>query len=279
MTISIMKMLIGLSSSAIVCLAAWRCRALTVSGAAAAFVVGALIMGLGGLAFAVPLIVFFVTSSAWSRWRTGNQRAAEKHGRNASQVIGNGGVAALIAVAAALTPAHMLPTTRDWFLLYVASLAFANADTWATEIGSKLSRSARRISDWARVTSGTSGAVSLPGSLAALAGSLVVAASAAAVWPTAAFALQWPMDWAEALAVTWAGFVGSLVDSLLGATVQAEYRCAKCGKHTEAVTHCDMPTLKLRGLRWFGNGAVNFAGSLAAVLAAWYLLQSFAWPI
>ncbi len=274
-----LAMVVGICLSAGVCVPAWRMRALSSSGAIAAFVVGSLIMGLGGVAFAIPLVVFFVTSSLWSRWRTRGRHGNRSKGRDASQVIGNGGVATMIVLAALATPEDARPTTRDWYLLYLAALAFANADTWATEIGSKLSGSARMITDWRRVTSGTSGAISLIGSLAGLAGACVIAASAYAVWPAARDMLLWRIDAAEGLAVVWAGFMGALVDSFLGATVQAQYRCNRCERIVEEVRHCGAATARLRGVRWFGNGAVNFAGSLAAAACAWYLLRAFAWPI
>lgn len=278
MSVSPLSMAIGVASSVVVCVIAWRLRALSVSGCAAGVAVGTIIMGMGGVAFAAPLVVFFVTSSAWSRWKRADRGADRGQARDASQVIANGGVAALIVLVAAAMPPEGRPTTRDWFLIYVGALAFANADTWGTEVGSKLSRSARLITDWSKVGPGTSGGISLVGTLAALMGSAIVVLSAYAVWPIAATTLQWRMDLAEGLAVTWAGFMGSLADSLLGAAIQAQYGCSKCGRRCEEPEHCGMPARLVRGVRWFGNGAVNFAASIAAAGCAWYLLRAFAWP-
>jgi uncharacterized membrane protein len=75
-----------------------------------------------------------------------------------------------------------------------------------------------------------------------------------------------------------AGLAGSLVDSLLGATIQGVYYCPSCEKETERhpVHVCGTPTSPLRGWRWLNNDLVNFVASLtgAAVAAAGWLLVS-----
>ena len=35
------------------------------------------------------------------------------------------------------------------------------------------------------------------------------------------------------------GFIGNLIDTLLGAFVQAGYQCSNCGLKTEKTIHCD----------------------------------------
>jgi uncharacterized membrane protein len=56
---------------------------------------------------------------------------------------------------------------------------------------------------------------------------------------------------------------GAMLDSALGATVQAVYRCPKCLKETERTLHtCGTPTEPARGWRWLDNEWVNFFGSL-----------------
>ena len=125
-------------------------------------------------------------------------------------------------------------------MLYLAAFATVNADTWATEIGG-LSRSAPRLlSNWKRAPAGASGAVTLLGLAAAAAGSLVV---------TAAGWLVWRLSPAEFVAVAWAGFLGSFVDSLLGASVQALYRNPATGEFTERTVVDGVKTVKVRGLR------------------------------
>jgi uncharacterized membrane protein len=72
------------------------------------------------------------------------------------------------------------------------------------------------------------------------------------------------------LVVSLAGLWGSLFDSWIGATVQAVYFCAACGKETEHhPTHrCGRPTYLLRGWCWLDNDGVNFLSPLAGAVVA-----------
>jgi uncharacterized membrane protein len=65
-----------------------------------------------------------------------------------------------------------------------------------------------------------------------------------------------------------AGFVGCNVDSLLGGTVQALYRCAVCGTMTEKKVHCDQPTTWAKGRRAIGNNEVNLLSDVVAIAVA-----------
>jgi uncharacterized membrane protein len=78
----------------------------------------------------------------------------------------------------------------------------------------------------------------------------------------------WRYAWALPVALT-SGLVGSLVDSLLGASVQAIYYCPSCTKETESRLHgCGSSTLHRRGWRWLNNDVVNFLSSFVGALVA-----------
>jgi uncharacterized membrane protein len=70
-----------------------------------------------------------------------------------------------------------------------------------------------------------------------------------------------------------AGLAGSMFDSLLGATVQAIYRCPSCAKETEKHPRhsCGTPTERIRGLASINNDVVNLACSAAGALIGWIL--------
>ncbi len=230
--------------------AAYAAKALTVSGAVSAAVLGAIIFGLGGWRDAAALLAFFLTSSALSRWRRRNKEVLgfEKTGRrDAAQVWANGGVAAACVLAPRLAPG--LPTVQA-HLAFLAALGAANADTWATEIGAALGGTPFLLTTGRRVAPGVSGAVSGPGLLAALSGAALLGAFTGG----GAF-----------LVVTISGWAGALFDSLLGATVQAQWRDA-AGRWTET----PQPSAPARGLRGMNNDRVNLLCTLsAAALAAW----------
>jgi uncharacterized protein (TIGR00297 family) len=263
-----MKLLIGFLFALLIAFTAYRAQSLSRSGALAAVVVGTVVFGVGGWQWAVLLLAFFITSSALTRTfkkrKSGLSEKFSKGGqRDAGQVIGNGGLATLFAGLTAFYPND----SRLW-LAFAASLAAANADTWATELGVLNPHPPRLITHPIRVVEqGTSGGISLLGTLAALAGAALIGLLAGALSPNANQISMF-------LIVTLAGLLGSLFDSLLGATLQAIYHCPSCDKDTERfpLHGCGTPTIQIRGWKWMDNDWVNFACGAFAVIAALLLL-------
>jgi uncharacterized protein (TIGR00297 family) len=247
----------GAALAGVVAFGAYAAGSLSRGGAWAAVVVGTLTFGVGGVLPAVLLLLFFFSSSALSR--VGGERkrkvaaAFSKGGRrDHAQVLANGALAALLSVGYGLSGGGL------WLAGLAGALAAVNADTWATELGVLARQQPRRITTGERVAAGTSGAISLPGILAALGGALSIGLPAG-------LPLGLPML-AGALAI--AGLAGSLFDSLLGATLQAIYYCPACSKETERhpLHGCGSPTRPLRGWRWLDNDGVNFAASTVGAL-------------
>ena len=247
--INIFQIIIGVMFAAGVTLAAWRAGALTISGALAACLVGAIIFGAGGWRWAWPLLLFFGTSSALSRWRRTAKKnlGYEKGGRrDAWQVGANGGVATLCALLPHLFSGVSLSHAH---LLFLSALAAANADTWGTEIGSALQGKTYDLRTGWLAPPGTSGGVSLGGTLAALAGAALIGLCA--------------VHGAARILVTLAGLVGALGDSLLGAVAQAQWRDPVWPGHW---TERPQPGPPIRGWRWVSNDMVNLACTLLAVV-------------
>ena len=251
----IAQLLIGLLAAGLVSTLAAKAGALRRSGAIAAVLVGAPVYAAGGITWSALLLVFFLSGSALSRLPTphGGRIVEKTGGRDWAQVFANGGAPALIAAASLFHPLDL------WSTAFAGSLAAATGDTWATEIGSRASGSALQITTLRPVPAGTSGGISLPGTVAAATGALVLAAAAIFFAP----AVNWPV-------VAVSGFAGSVIDSLLGATLQEVRYCPVCGAETEQRLHapCGTRTTWLRGLRFMNNDAVNLlATATAAVLA------------
>ncbi len=237
--------------------ASYRARFLDLSGALAASILAWMVIALGGAAWAVPAVTFFVLSSLLSRLGRRRKQAAEARAakgsrRDVGQVVANGGVGAALLAAHTFVPAPAL------YLGFVGAFAAAAADTWGTEIGTWAGWPTRRLAVGPRVPPGTSGGMSVPGTLGALAGAAVVVASALAV---AGASVRAEDVGAVGLAVTLAGLAAAVVDSTLGATVQARFRAAD-GSLTER--EWDGATLLplAAGLRWIDNDLVNVACTL-----------------
>ena len=257
------KFLLGLILAVLVAALAWQVRALSDSGAWAAVLSGAVIFGLGGIPWAVLLLTFFISSSllskAFARRKAAlNEKFSKGSRRDWQQVLANGGLGMLLVLVS------LMVVEKEWvWVAYAGAMAAVNADTWATEIGVLSRTPPRLITSGKSVERGTSGGITPLGSLAAFLGSLLVAVAAAFVMPPSDVLLL-------VVAAACGGLGGSLVDSLLGASVQGIYTCPSCQKETERFPRhsCGTETIPLRGWRWVNNEVVNFTCSLAGAVFA-----------
>ncbi len=130
-----------------------------------------------------------------------------------------------------------------FYMGYLSGVSAAAADTWATEIGTLSNRKPRLTTSFVEVPNGSSGAISLLGFLGSIGGSfsIVVASSP---W------LRNGNFFQISLIVVSAGIIGSIADSLAGATIQSQYTCEKCSRTTERLTCCDGTTTRSKG--WHG---------------------------
>lgn len=277
------RLMIGLLLSAAIGLLALRRNSLAPSGVAGAILVGTLIFGFGGWTWGLVLISFFVSSSLLSHYRQDDKIAlAEKFAkgerRDLGQVLANGGAGALLALAVfflidlqgqarAGNPLYVYLT-----LAFFGAMASVNADTWATELGVLARETPRLITTGRPVAPGTSGGITRYGTLAALTGAAFIGVAAFVLIQAAALATSGSLlltDLPIVVIAAAAGLVGSLFDSLLGATVQRIYWCDQCEKETERQVHsCGARTRPLRGWGWMNNDVVNFTASLVGGLLA-----------
>ena len=314
------QLFFGLLLSAVVGgLGYWR-QALTLSGFVGAVLVGTLIFGFGGWIWGLLLITFFVSSSVLSHYRLADRgpvllgtgavagKSAKGSSRDLGQALANGGVGAMLAVAFAIYPSPL------FFAAFLGVIGTANADTWATELGVLSRVPPRLITTGEEVSPGTSGGVTWLGIWASVAGALLIGIVAMALtqiwallsgtgWMSQAVALVrtlsairtlsadtvnrlQPLVVSLPLLAVVGGLVGSLFDSLLGATVQGIYHCDHCAKETEHRFHvCGTrpgghpprraTTHLVRGWAWLNNDIVNLMasllGGLVSAALAWLL--------
>jgi len=221
-------------------------RVLTPSGAIASTIIGTIAVA-AGWSWGALLFSLFISVTAVSELRAAEkskrlgsllEKGAE---RDAAQIVANGAVFTIAAIGNLISPAPA------WHALAAGALSFSAADTWATEIGTLTRGDPRSIVTGRRVPAGTSGGVSLLGTLGAVAGALFIG--------TEAVFAAWPVPLA---AVILGGVLAAIADSIIGATLQAKRLCPRCGKPTERPMHdCGTETTIAGGIAWLDNDAVN----------------------
>lgn len=243
------QLFIGLLFAVIISVSSFLARFLTLSGSIAQFILGTILLGLGGWQWTVPILVFFFLSSLISK--TGKQRRENAESffekparRDVWQVIANGGVAGAITLIWFFTRNELL------YVAYLGSIAAATADTWGTEVGTLSRSSPILITTFKRVEAGRSGAVSTLGLVAGIAGSLTIWLSSLSWFSSSKYPLL-------LFTTLIGGLAGGLADSFVGATCQAQFQCAICGKLTERLIHCERKTSLVRGKTWIKNDQVN----------------------
>jgi uncharacterized protein (TIGR00297 family) len=225
--------------------ASWRRGRVSASGAVAMSVLAGTMIWTGHAPLLAASGVMYVSSTFWTRFRHERKQAvhavlAQPGPRNALQAVANLGGATLACLLDLAAP------SEAWAFAGLASVAAANADSWASEIGA-LSRT-RPVLLFGRrpVPPGISGGVTRLGTLASVGGAATIALFA---WP----------DPAHVAVVTALGFLGCLADSAIGELLQAAYTDAE-GRMTER----PQPSGVTKGVRWLDNDGVNLLCSLGA---------------
>jgi uncharacterized protein (TIGR00297 family) len=252
----------GMLAAAAVSFFSFWLKFLDIGASLLVFIMGSLLFGFGGWQYALPILLFFMTSSFLSKVGKGRKAAAElmyqkSNRRDFYQVLANGGIPTLIFIIILLSGEDYL------YAVYLISIAAANADTWATELGIFSKRAPFLIINFKRVKAGTSGAISFVGSISSLLGSAIIVLSGFIFIP-------FSLDSFMVLSVS--GYLGSIIDSILGAAWQAQYKCISCSKLTENKLHCNQEAMLIKGIPWLDNDLVNiFSIFIASIIAVLFL--------
>jgi uncharacterized protein (TIGR00297 family) len=240
-----------------------RFHMLTKLGAIGTILVGLAVMVGFDIKGLILLGAFFISSSFWSAYKKEKKKEVEDKleksaGRDIVQIFANGGVA---AVAGILYYSH-----QDFFFLamFISSIAAANSDTWASELGVLSKSKPFLLLSFKETDPGTSGAVSPLGLFASLAGAFIISV-------LGVFLFQLSVTFI--LLFTFIGFLGSLIDTILGALVQRTYRCNVCGLETEKKIHCNTETIHAKGSVWISNDTVNLLSILLASLVGGFVVM------
>ena len=234
---------------------ALRMRVLTLGGSIMAGLVALAVVLSQGWIWLAPLFFFLISGVLLGRLnRSGLSDAKHGQPRDALQVFCNGGIYALLAMANDFH-AHL------WMAI---SICTATCDTWASEIGMYARWSTINIATLRRASPGLSGGISSAGTLGGLGGAMLMGMFICTIlfghdpepgWhvPVINFVLLFGASlWYSAFAMG-----GMLLDSLLGALLQAKYDDGNGPR--------DAGTRQISGLRWMTNDAVNLISNAVTV--------------
>lgn len=182
----------------------------------------------------LALFTFFVLGTLASSWKKAEKSelrlAQENEGkRSIRNVLSNGGVATILSFCAFLLPYYH----STLFIMAIASFAVACSDTLSSELGNIYGRKYFNIITLKSAPRGMDGAVSTEGFLVGILGSAVIAA----------LPMLFHIDWKLFGIVTLSGFLGNIIDSILGATLQQKGKLSNHGVNFWATSAGSMISL------------------------------------
>ena len=214
-------------------------KLLTPVGYLNALILGVLVWGTLGWRGYLIVMFYFLVGSAITFLGI-EQKEAEGIAEERSGVRGAGNVwgSALTATLCAIATLFFTSPIKELFILgYVASFCTKLSDTTASEVGKAYGKTTYLITTLKPVPRGTEGAVSLEGTLAGIAASIVLAI------------IAWGIGMISGLEIIWcaiAAFIATTIESLIGATLESRFA-------------------------WLTNDIVNFINTLIGAIAAIFL--------
>jgi uncharacterized protein (TIGR00297 family) len=209
------RLFLGLAFCTVLAYVGYKKRALTISGAAVSWMVGMIIVILGGLPWLALILIFFVAGAAATRYKYKAKQnlgvAEERMGaRSWQNVLANGISPVLFVVSEFLSPGAI------FVVGYLGAVSTAMADTLSSEIGMTSQNKPRLITSLKRVNPGTHGGVSVLGTTASVVGCVLLGLFA---WAMRMESKGWVLTTVLGYCIL-GGLVGGTVDSLLGAVFE-----------------------------------------------------------
>ena len=190
---------------------AYRAKTIDMSGLFSLILFGViLIVFTRGFFWFFIVLAFFIIGSVFTKFRYARKKemgvAQNKSGRRGyKNAFANVGIGIVSCILFGITNEPVFAVT------FLGSIATATADTLASEIGVVTGKNPRMITTMKRCLPGENGGVTLAGELACIGGSLIISLLGFALGIVPA---------AGALAACIAGFIGTNIDSLIGAVFE-----------------------------------------------------------
>lgn len=281
-----------LSAVAIALTLAYRGRkrkSLSASGAVAAFAVGFLSWAVS-VRFGLTLIVFYLASTGATRFGAEKKKLVEDSdgnpngNRNAHQVLASSAPAVLVALIYAVVHGDDAPLCKSQYsqstllLMYMFFFASCAGDTFSSELGlvfpKRQSYPFLITNPWKRVPPGTNGGVTWQGTMGSLFGGFIIGLTFLLSGPRISLDQFWLL-----VLGTGGGFVGSVMDSVLGATFQLSVLDLETGKVKSqlpsAVSTTSQTLQYICGRNMLSGESVNLLASVLVMIAAPFAVTLF----
>ena len=200
--------------------------------------------------------------------------------RNWVQVLCNGGIGSLCALlylyhsGIGENPIHLKGSEMDaatiYSLGYLSSISCSCGDTWASEVGSAIGGAPRLVTTLRSVPRGTNGGITMIGLACSLAGGLLIGISYYIALLVFSITDSCTPQWSIVIIAGTAGLLGSLIDSLLGATLQYSGYSEEIKKVVNAP---GIGVKHISGYNIIGNHAVNFISALLTAMLVLFITQ------
>ncbi len=179
------------------------------------------------------------------------KKSKKKRPRGLIQILVNGGLGTLLLLLAYHYSSLQFLTAS----LVLISGCFV--DSVSSDVGTLSRKKPYDLVKRRHVETGMSGGVSFLGTFSALVASF-----------GCAFMICWVcnLKWFSVLIFAPLIFLQTVIDTILGSTVQAKYVCDKCGKNIEVPVHCDSSAIYKRGVKFINNDMVNLISSFITML-------------
>lgn len=142
----------------------------------------------------------------------------------------------------ALTENHI------FFVISLITMSEGFVDSLASDIGTLSKKEPYDLIRRKIVPKGLSGGVTFLGSMSSFIGSICFAVAIKYICE---------LNYYSILLIAIIIYSGSIVDSILGSTIQVKFHCNVCGSITEKEVHCEKETSVISGCKWINNDVVN----------------------
>lgn len=253
-----LQIFLGLFLSILVAYIAFFGNWISLDATKAVVIFGTIIFGLGGWSLAIAVLTFFITSNLLSRWnRVQREDNSEKNFRKSGiskrrdgyQIWANGFWIAFFCFLWYIT------NSDSFMAASFTAIAAATSDTWATEVGTVKPGKTVKINSFQPVRPGSDGGISFKGTMASALGALLIAGFIFTTSTSTPFLIF--------IIVLILGFLGSIIDSYLGALI------------TDNKIRLKAPSDFSGNSLMFSNSFVNWASTGTSALIALIITNLF----